>query len=64
MEDQPSPHPGRLPEKLVRAEADWVSYRLRVAVVRGATTHLVLRCAPDGTIYAAIDHVPADKPIP
>jgi hypothetical protein len=41
----------------VRAGEDWVSYRLRVAALRGTTTHLVLRCAPDGEIYASIEHV-------
>lgn len=57
MEKQPAPHPGRLPEVRVRAGEDWVSYRLRVAMLRGTTTHLILRCAPDGEIYASIEHV-------
>jgi hypothetical protein len=57
MEDHSLPRPGRLPEVRVRAGEDWVSYRLRVAALRGTTTHLVLRCAPDGEIYASIEHV-------
>jgi hypothetical protein len=64
MEDQPSPHPGRVPDVRVRVNAECVSYRLRVATLRGATTHLVVRCAPDGTLYAAIEHVLADTQTP
>jgi hypothetical protein len=56
MEKQPAPRPGRLPEVRVRVGEDWVSYRLRVNVLRGTITHLVLRCAPDGSIYASIEH--------
>lgn len=57
MEKEPAPRPGRLPEVRVRAGEDWVSYRLRVATHRGFTTHLILRCAPDGEIHASIEHV-------
>jgi hypothetical protein len=57
MEKEPTPRPGRLPEVRVKVGEDWVSYRLRVAALRGATTHLILRCAPDGEIYASIEHV-------
>jgi len=34
---------------------------LRVNMLRGTTTHLVLRCAPDGEIFVSIEHV-ADCP--
>jgi hypothetical protein len=60
MDKRPSPRPGQLPEVRVRVGEDWVSYRLRVGMVRGATTHLIVRCAPDGEIYAAIELVPSD----
>jgi len=26
-------------------------------MLRGTTTHLVLRCAPDGEIFVSIEHV-------
>ncbi|HWF86717.1 MAG TPA: hypothetical protein VG222_17785 [Vicinamibacterales bacterium] len=41
----------------MRVGEDWVSYRLRVAGLRGTTTYLILRCAPDGEIYSSIEYV-------
>jgi hypothetical protein len=57
MKKEPEPRPGRLPEVRVRVGEDWVSYRLRVAALRGTTTYLILRCAPDGEIYSSIEYV-------
>ena len=48
------------PEVRVRLGEDWVSYRLRVATLCGATTYLVLRYAPDGGLSAAIEYQATD----
>jgi hypothetical protein len=52
-----TPHPGALPE--IQATGSSVTFRLEVAGVRHSPT-LLLRCDPDGNVWASIEGPPPD----
>jgi len=51
--------PGSTPD--IRAEGDSVTFRLEIAGIN-AGARLVIRCHPDGTVWASLDAAPVRHP--